>query len=160
PLSVERGIKPGQSAVTVFAGFGLQGIVDQKSRDPESLSRSFAGSLKAIHNVKSAPSCDALLVVCPEHHRTFKNAGWSKSRLYEELYRLCEIPGDELVTGAKGIAEGGPPSLAGKMVNKFRPGGIMIVRAGGDAGMFSGIIGGWSAGGPRSSLPVTKELRN
>ena len=159
PLAVERGVQPGRSAVTVFAGFGLQGIVDQKSRDPESLSRSFAGSLKAIHNVKSAPSCDALLVVCPEHHRTFKDAGWTKARLYEELYRLCEIPGDELVVGAKGIAEGGPPSLAGKTVNKFRPGGLMIVRAGGDAGMFSGIIGGWSAGGPRGSLPVTKEVR-
>ena len=160
PLSVERGVQPGRSAVTVFAGFGLQGVVDQKSRDPESLSRSFAGSLKAIHNIKAAPSCDALLVVCPEHHRTFKNAGWTKARLYEELYRLCEIRGDELVAGAKGIAEGGPPSLAGKSVNKFRPGGLMIVRAGGDAGMFSGIIGGWSAGGPRGSLPVTKEVRN
>jgi hypothetical protein len=159
PLSVERGVQPGRSAVTVFAGFGLQGIVDQKSRDPESLSRSFAESLKAIHNVKSAPSCDAMLVVCPEHHRTFKNAGWTKARLYEELYRLCEIPGDEVVAGAKGIAEGGPPSLAGKIVNKFRPGGLMIVRAGGDAGMFSGIIGGWSAGGPRGSLPVTKEVK-
>jgi len=159
PLAVERGLQPGRSAVTVFAGFGLQGVVDQKSRDPESLSRSFAESLKAIHNVKSAPSCDALLVVCPEHHRTFKDAGWTKARLYEELYRLCEIPGDELVAGAKGIAEGGPPSLAGKTVNKFRPGGLMIVRAGGDAGMFSGIIGGWSAGGPRGSLPVTREVR-
>ncbi|TMJ60407.1 MAG: thioredoxin family protein [Alphaproteobacteria bacterium] len=159
PLSVERGLKPGQSAVTVFAGYGLQGIVDQKSRDPESLAKSFAGSLKALSNVKHAPSCDALLVVCPEHHRTFKNAGWSKARLYEELYRLCEIPGDDLVAGARGVAEGGPPSLAGKSVNKFRPGGLMIVRAGGDAGMFSGIIGGWSAGGPRGSLPVTKEVK-
>jgi hypothetical protein len=159
PLSVERGLKPGQSAVTVFAGFGLQGVVDQKSRDPESLSRSFAESLKVIHNVKSAPSCDALLVVCPEHHRTFRNAGWSKARFYEELYRLCAIPGDDLVAGAKGISEGGPQSLAGKTVNKFRPGGLMIVRAGGDAGMFSGIIGGWSAGGPRGSLPITKEVK-
>jgi hypothetical protein len=60
----------------------------------------------------------------------------------------------------KGIAEGGPATLAGRTVNKFRPGGIMIVRAGGDAGMFSGIIAGWSAGGSRSSLPVTKEVRN
>ena len=159
PLSVERGIKPGVSAVTVFAGFGLQGVVDQKSRTPESLARSMAASLKAIHSVKLAPACDALLVVCPEHERTFREAGWSKARLYEELYKLCEIPGEELVAGAKGIAEGGPPSLAGKTVNKFRPGGLMIVRAGGNAGMFSGIIGGWSAGGPRGSIPVTKEVR-
>jgi hypothetical protein len=160
PLSVERGMKPGQSALTVFAGFGLQGMVDQKSREPESLARSFAESLKAIHNVKLAPSCDALLVICPEHERTFRNAGWTKARLYEELYKLCEIPGEDLVAGAKGIAEGGPASLAGKTVNKFRPGGLMIVRAGGGAGMFSGIIGGWSQGGPRGSIPITKEVRN
>ena len=160
PLSVERGLKPVASAVTVFAGFGLQGVVDQKSREPESLARSMAESLKAIHSVKLAPSCDALLVICPEHHRTFRNAGWSKARLYEELYRLCEIPGDDLIAGAKGIAEGGPHSLAGKTVNKFRSGGLMIVRAGGEAGMFSGIIGGWSAGGPRGSVPVTREVKS
>lgn len=160
PLAVECGAAPGRSAVTVFAGFGLQGVVDQKSREPESLSRSFAESLKAIHNVKLAPACDALIVVCPEHHRTFRNAGWSKGRLLEELYKLCEIPGDDLVAGAKGIAEGGPPSLAGRSVNKFRPGGLLIVQAGGGAGMFSGIIGGWSAGGERGSLPVTREIRN
>src|SRR5438477_3067972 len=56
PLSVERGLKPCQSAVTVFAGYGLQGIVDQKSRAPESLAQSFAGSLKALSNLKHAPS--------------------------------------------------------------------------------------------------------
>src|SRR6266446_4391097 len=158
PLSVERGVKPGVSAVTVFAGFGLQGVVDQKSRTPESLSRSFAESLKAIQSVKLAPACDALLVICPEHERTFRDAGWSKARLYEELYRLCEIPGEDLVAGARGIEEGGPASLAGKTVNKFRPGGLLIVRAGGGAGMFSGIIGGWSSG-VRGSIPVTKEVR-
>src|SRR5205809_1521212 len=157
PLSVERGVAPGVSAVTVFAGFGLQGVIDQKSREPESLSRSMAESLKAIQNVKLAPACDALLVVCPEHERTFREAGWSKARLYEELYKLCEIPGEELIAGAKGIAEGGPASLAGKTVNKFRPGGLLIVRAGGGAGMFSGIIGGWSSG-PRGSIPVTREV--
>jgi hypothetical protein len=158
PLSVERGLAPGVSAVTVFAGFGLQGVIDQKSRDPESLSRSMAESLKAIQSVKIAPACDAILVVCPEHERTFREAGWSKARLYEELYRLCEIPGEELVAGARGIAEGGPASLAGKTVNKFRPGGLMIVRAGGGAGMFSGIIGGWSSGA-RGSIPVTREVK-
>src|SRR5690606_24806227 len=32
PLSVERGFAPGTSTVTLFAGEGVQGIVDQKSR--------------------------------------------------------------------------------------------------------------------------------
>ena len=159
PLSTDYGIARGVSAVTVFAGFGLQGVVDQKSRDPESLSRSIAESLKAIHNVKLAPACDAMLVVCPEHERTFRNAGWSKARLHQELHALCEIPGDQLVAGAKGIAEGYGDWVVEKTRNKFRPGGLLIVRAGGGAGMFSGIIGGWSAGGAAGSLPVTKEVK-
>lgn len=159
PLSVERGIAPGRSAVTAFAGFGLQGVVDQKSRDPESLSRSFAGCLKAIYNIKLAPACDAMVVISPEHERTWRDAGWSKRQVYDALYRLTEMDGDDLVAGAQGIAEGGPPAYAGRRVGKFRRGGLMIVRAGGGAGMFSGIIGGWSASGERGSAPVTKEVR-
>lgn len=159
PLSVERGIAPGRSAVTAFAGYGLQGVVDQKSRTPESLSRSFAECMKAIYNTKLAPACDAILVMCPEHERTYREAGWSKQRVYEELYRLTEMNGDDILAGAHGIAEGGPPSYAGRRIGKFRKGGLMIVRAGGGAGMFSGIIGGWSASGERGSAPVTKEIR-
>jgi len=159
PLSVEKGVAPGKSAVTVFAGFGLQGVVDQKSRTPESLARSFAESLKVLFNVKSAPSADALIVISPEHHRTFRDAGWTKARVYEELYKLTQIPGEDLARGAKGIDEGGSPDRAGTMVSKFRPGGLMLVRAGGEAGMFSGIIGGWSSSGPRGSTPVTREVK-
>ena len=160
PLSTDFGVPRGVSAVTVFAGFGLQGIVDQKSRTPESLARSMAESLKAIHNVKLAPACDALMVVCPEHERTFRQAGWSKARLLEELYRLCEIPAEALVRGALGIDEGYGPSTTVTTRNKFRPGGLLIARAGGSAGMFSGIIGGWSGGGFAGSLPVTKEVKS
>ena len=159
PLSVERGIARGKSAVTVFAGYGLQGIVDQKSRDPESLARSFAESLKVLQNVKLAPGCDAMIVVCPEHERTFRAAGWSKQRVYEELHRLTQIPGEDVAPGAKGIAEGNAAAKPGTMVNKFRPGGLMLVRAGGSAGMFSGILGGWASSGPRGSSPVTKEVK-
>jgi hypothetical protein len=159
PLATDFGVARGVSAVTVFAGYGLQGVVDQKSRDPESLARSMAESLKVLHNVKLAPACDAMLVVCPEHERTFRQAGWSKARLLEELHRLCEIPGEQLVRGARGIAEGLPESVLGSTRNKFRPGGLLIVRAGGGAGMFSGIIGGWTSGGFAGSIPVTKEVK-
>jgi hypothetical protein len=158
PLAVERGIAAGKSAVTVFAGYGLQGVVDQKSRDPESLARSFAESLKALQNVKIAPGCDAMIVVCPEHERTFREAGWAKQQVYDALYRLTQIPGEDVMPGAKGIAEGNGTAKPGTPVNKFRPGGLMLVRAGGSAGMFSGILGGWASSGPRGSSPVTKEV--
>ncbi len=40
---------------------------------------------------------------------------------------------------------------------KFRPDGLLIVHAGGGAGLFSTIIGGW-VNGETGSQPVTKEI--
>jgi hypothetical protein len=159
PLSVERGFARGASTVTLFAGEGVQGIVDQKSRTPESLARSFAMCLRAVDHPKLAMAGDALLVVSPEHSRVFIEGGWSKARLREELERLLLSAADDMLAGAGGIAEGLPATLAGTMVPKFRPGGLLIVRAGGTAGLFSAVIAGWAASGPTGSTPVTKEIR-
>jgi hypothetical protein len=158
PLHVQRGFAREDSVVTLFAAEGVQGIVDQKSRTPESLARSFAASLRAVDHVKLAMAGDAVLVVSPDHCRVFLEAGWSKARLLDELTRLLTVPGDALVAGADGIAEGIPAALAGKPVPKFRPGGLLIVRAGGDAGLFSAVIAGWAASGPTGSVPVSKEI--
>ena len=56
-----------------------------------------------------------------------------------------------------GIAEGLPAEAAGQQVPKFRPGGLLVVHAGGPAGLFSAIIGGW-ANGSSSSEAVTREI--
>ncbi|WP_339805898.1 thioredoxin family protein [uncultured Marinobacter sp.] len=159
PLAQERGIAEGKSAVTLFAGEGVQGIVDQKSRHPESLALSFAHALRAVDHHKMAMAGDAVLVVSPEHSRVFIEAGWSKARLLEELEKLLQFPGEEMVAGAGGIAEGVPESFRDKTVRKFRPGGLLIVRAGGTAGLFSAVIAGWAASGPVGSIPVTREVK-
>ncbi len=158
-LAAERGIAEGKSAVTVFAGYGLQGIVDQKSRTAQSLAQTFAECLKANSHPKLYPGGDALVVVSPEHERTFREAGWSKARLYQELYARTQRLADDVLPGVGGIAEGTAGLPTGGMANKFRDGGLMIVRAGGGAGMFSGIIGGWIASGEKGSAPVTKEIK-
>lgn len=159
PLSTDFGFKEGDNAVTVFAGYGLQGVVDQKSREPESLARTMAECLKGMGHPKAWPAADAILVVCPEHERTFKAAGWTKADLLKRLMELTTGPADPLIVGEGGIAEGLPESRRGTIANKFREGGLMIVRAGGGAGMFSGIITGWSASGERGSMPVTKPIQ-
>jgi len=158
PLSVERGFERQASTVTLFAGEGVQGIVDQKSRTPESLAKSFALCLRAVDHPKLAMAGDALLVVSPEHSRVFIEAGWPKARLRDELDALLQSPADDMLAGAGGIAEGLPAALAGKTVPKFRPGGLIIVRAGGSAGLFSAVIAGWAASGPTGSTPVTREI--
>ena len=159
PLAEERGVPSGNSAVTLFAGEGVQGIVDQKSRDPESLARSFALALRSVDHPKMAMAGDAVLVVSPEHSRVFIEAGWTKARLLKELELLLQFPGEEMVAGAGGIAEGIPEPFRDKTVPKFRPGGLLIVRAGGTAGLFSAVIAGWAASGPVGSSPVTREVK-
>jgi hypothetical protein len=157
PLSVERGIRAGASAVTLFAGEGPRGVVDQASRTPESLARSFAGALRTVAHPKLPMAFDAFVVVSPEHARVFRERGWSKTRLREELLALLTVPGSALVRGAGGCDEGIPEALGEAVWPKFRPDGLWFVHAGGTAGMFSAIIGGW-INGETGSQPVTREV--
>jgi hypothetical protein len=158
--AVERGIAKGKSAVTVFAGDGIQGIADQLSREPDSLARTFAASLRQVQHPKAMRGADAILVVSPEHERVFRLAGWSKARLKQELDALLTFPTEEVVRGADGIAAGIKPPDKPTTHKKFRDGGLHIVRAGGKAGLFSAIISGWAASGGTGSSPVTKEVRS
>jgi len=157
PLHVSRGAAPGSSAVTLFAGAGVTPVVDQLSRTPESLARTFALALRAVAHPKLAYAFDAMLVLCPEHGRVFADAGWDRARLLAELDALLVLAPDDLRRGSGGIDEGMPPGLDLAPLPKFRPGGLLLVHAGGTAGMFSAVIGGWVSGDTGSS-PVTKEI--
>ena len=157
PLSAWRGVPAGTDAVTLFPGEGPRGLIDQLSRDPESLCRTYAECLRTVQHPKLAMIFDAVLVLGPEHGRVFREAGWDRARVLACLAELLSIPGSELVRGAGGIAEGLPEGFAGSTIPKFRDGGLLLVHAGGGAGLFSSIIGGW-ANGATGSQPVTVEV--
>jgi len=161
PLSVARGLARGASAVTLFQGHGPEAFVDQKSRTPEALTRSFASSLVKIGHPKLVQSARAILVLSPEHYAIYREAGWDRKRIERALYEATIRPGAELVAGTDGVGEGIPASRANEQVPKFHEDGLMVVRAGGKAGLFSAILPGWLAGRNRLELqPVTKEVRN
>lgn len=159
-LSEDRGFRRDQTTVTLFAADGLQGIVDQKAREPEPLCRTLAAGLRVVGHPKMVQAADAFLVVSPEHARVFHDAGWSKQQVTDRLNELLTLDGAELVQGAGGILEGLPEHLGDRKIPKFRPGGLTLVRAGGSAGMFSAIIGGWGASGRVGSSPVTREVKS
>jgi len=157
PLHVTRGLAPGTSAVTLFAGEAPRGVVDQLSRSADSLANSFAACLRTTAHPKSVIAWDAILVVSPEHARVFREDGWTKQRVIDELTARLQIPGRELIREAGGIAEGMPEAFADTTLPKFRDGGLQVVHAGGGAGLFSAIIGGWASGAIGSEC-VTKEV--
>ncbi len=156
-LAVSRGLAADVDAVTVFAGEGPRCVVDQLARDPEQLANTFAACLRTLHHPKLVIGFDCMLVVGPEHARVFADAGWDRDRLLGALHERLQIPGSELVRGANDMAEGVPDWLADSTLGKFRPDGLLLAHAGGGAGLFSAIIGGW-ANGDIGSQPVTKEV--
>ena len=160
PLSVARGVPPRRSAVTVFAGDGIQGVTEQKARSPEELTRSLAMALAAVGHPKLCEWAPALLVLSPEHYAIYREAGWGRERITGALHDALLRPADEVAAGAGGVAEGMPPSRRGPLIPKFHPGALLLVRAGGPAGLFSAIVSGWPGG--RSfdeSHPITREIR-
>jgi hypothetical protein len=159
PLSVARGIEPGRNAVTLFQGDGIQGFIDQRSRTPEELTKSLAMSLLAVGNWKLCEFTNAMLVLVPEHYAIFRNAGWDRDRITRELHAAMVRPRADVIQGAHGIGEGVVATRMDEMINKFWPEGLLIVHAGGQAGLFSAICAGWTGGRFRyESVPVTREI--
>jgi len=159
PLSTDFGFEAGSDTITLFPGEGPRTIVDQISREPESLARSFAETLRTMYSPKLVMAFDVVLIVSPEHARIFREAGWSKEDLRTKLYELTTMDGDDLVRGALGIEEGLPESVRGGRIPKFRPGSLHIVYAGGGAGLFSAIIAGW-VNGEMGSQTVSREIKS
>jgi hypothetical protein len=157
-LAMDRGYDRDESVVSLFAGSGVQPVMDQQSRTPESLARSLAASLRTVSHAKVFMQTDALLVLSPEHRRVFREGGWTKSQVKEAIYEALLTPGADIVRGAHGIAEGIPAQFRDKPVAKFREDGLHILTAGGTAGFFSAIIAGWVASGERGSQLVSQPL--
>jgi len=160
PLSVARGFPRGASTVTLFQGHGVEAFVDQKSRTPEGLSRSIGMSLVKIGHPRLTQSARAVFVLSPEHYAIYREAGWDRRRIERAIFEATIRPGREILAGLDGVGEGVPPTRAEERVPKFHEDGLMVVRAGGKAGLFSAILPGWLAGRNRLELqPVTKEVR-
>ena len=159
PLSVARGIAPGKNAITLFQGDGIQGFIDQRSRTPEELTKSLAMSLLAVGHPKLCEFTNAMLVLVPEHYGIYRDAGWDRARITSELHAAMMRPGADVIQGAHGVGEGIDPKRRDETVNKFWPEGLLIVHAGGQAGLFSAICAGWTGGRFRhESKPVTREI--
>ncbi len=159
-LAEDRGFARSQSTVTLFSADGPIGCADQKSRAPEGLVYSLAGTMRAVGHIDLAKGSDVVVVISPEHGRVFDDAGWSKARTVAALHEATRIQGQDLGMNSNEAGKGSN-APASSTLPKFRPdGGITLVRAGGAAGMSSVIIPGWLMTGAAGTDPVTKEIKS
>jgi hypothetical protein len=160
PLHVELGFRPGQSTVTLFAGEAPHGVSEHNARTARGVLKTISYSLATVWTYRLCVMPEAFVVLSPEHVRTIHRDGWSKSDVRQFLFENTAVPvrcfdaaegdGVQLQSSYRRITVDGEPGY-----QKFRtPEQIKIVVAGGRAGKFSAIIGGWQSG-PRGSQMVT-----
>jgi len=153
PLSIERGIPPGFSAVTVFAGEAPHFVNSQAGGTGNRLVLSIVNTMMGTVYMGGK----YVLVLCPEHVTIFKKEGWTKAQIREAVYEQAARP----LAQFKRIA-GLPDSRISDedessiYHNMQSPGNLLIVTAGGGAGGFSALIPPWAAGA--DSLPVTRAI--
>ncbi len=166
PLHVERGLQREDSAVTLFAAEAPHGISDHASRTAKSLAGSLGWSMACLWNAKHFPLySQTMLVVGPEHARTFKDDGWSKADLKRFLVETIRRPYGELLPD-EGNGEGttlrfaAEPPAPHALIPKFASvEDLHVVVAGGTAGRFSVAIPGW-LGTKHGSRAVTKRIQD
>jgi hypothetical protein len=166
PYHVSRGLPAGSSAVTLFAGDAPHGISDHASRTATALAGSLGWSMAGLWNSKTFPLYShTMLVIGPEHARTFGEAGWSREDLARDLHARIRVPYRALLPDAEhgegtNLRFARTPPAPDTLVPKFpSPEAIHIVVAGGTAGRFSVAVPGW-LGTRHGSRPVTRAVEN
>jgi peroxiredoxin len=175
PLQIERGFSSETSTVTLFAGEAPRAIRDQLSRSARSLGATMGMCLETMAHPKLHRMGEVLLVVSPEHARTFGRDGYTKADLRARIQEVTAKPLGTLLPNDdchKGMALSAiPPELLGAdgqptarglatPIPKFKQdANILIVVGGGSAGKFSAVLGGW-ASGTTGSTAVTRKIHD
>jgi len=118
PMSVERGIPAGTSAVTVASVMTMASAFDLASRTPEGILDTVARTIRqrgVATDVWLGEDTNVVVVMGPEHRRFLVDAGWSKADARSYLW-------------PKLTAERGPGDAR---VGLGKPEGILLVAAGG-----------------------------
>jgi hypothetical protein len=152
---VERGFRPEQSAVTIFAALAPHQFANQLSSTPEGVLTTACAHMRISAGIRGQPQY--ALVFAGEHMVVMAQAGWSKDDVRQFCFEHTKTSRAELkrINVMPGAVQPGDESTMLPLVET--PQDFLVVAAGGRAGVQSAYIPGW--GGKRSSQSVTKEIR-
>ena len=161
PFSVDRGLAPGTSAVTVFAAEPPRGVSEHNARNATQVLKAISYQLATSWTYRLCGMAEALVLLCPEHVKTIHRDGFSKQDARRFLFENTGVPlrayadaegseGTQFAASYRQIIVDGEACY-----QKFASmDSINIVVAGGTAGKFSAVISSWATG-QRGSQMVT-----
>jgi len=151
PLSAERGVPAGASAVTVMAVESPHQIMNEWTHDPKELLDTYVATIRSNMLTYSIWEGNYAIVIPKQHRQIFAAAGWSKQHIREYTFETAHV-------ARKEWRQVGKASVAGRkdedrIYRALRtPDDLLVVAAGGPAGGFGAIVPPWYG---KKSLAVT-----
>ena len=155
PLHVERGCRPGDSAVTVMAALAPHQFYNQLSSTAAGVLTTMCDAMKNPGMIGQPHYC---VVLAGEHMRTIGADGWSKSDIRKFVFENTQnsVAHFKRTGRIAGAIKPEDESTMRSLV--LTSDDLLVVAAGGRAGSFSCYIPGW--GSRTSSQAVTVTIKD
>jgi hypothetical protein len=154
PLSVERGIPAGRSAVTVMAVESPHQIMNEWTQDPREILDTYIAAIRANMLTYSIWEGNYAIVIPKQHRQIFAAAQWSKQSVRDYVFEKAHVQRRDWRSVGKAAVAGRKDEE--RIYRALRsPGDLLVIAAGGPAGGFGAIVPPWYG---KKSLAVTRAI--
>lgn len=158
PLHVERGLRPDESAVTVFAAEAVVQVYNQLSNTTEQLLLPFADAMCNLGSMNIGGQAQQIVIFGGEHCEVLRAGGWSKRRIKEYLYEHAVRSVADVKRAGRLPGPVTPADERAQRHSTKSPDDIVLVAAGGRAGAFSAVLMGWGSAAHTRSITTPVAL--
>jgi len=150
-----RGFKPEQNAVTIFAALGVHQYSNGLSATPDGVLTTACAQMRFSAGTNRQPQY--AMVFAGEHQEIMKKGGWSREDVQNYVFEHTKMAQAEM---QRANIRPGPITAETESTMQplvHTPQDLLVIAAGGKAGVQSCYIPGW--GGKNGSQSVTREFR-
>jgi len=155
PFHTTRGFRPEQNVVTVFAALAPHQYSNQLSATPEGILETACMQMRFSAGTARQPQY--AMVFAGEHSEIMKQAGWSREKVQNYVFENSKASLAELKHAHLKPGEIAPDDEHEMVPLVLEPSDLLVISAGGRAGVQSAYIPGW--GGKNGSQSVSREIR-
>src|SRR3954466_2415697 len=154
PLSVDRGIAAGTSAITVMAVESPHQVMNEWTHDPKEICDTYAAAIRSNMLTYSIWEGNYALVIAKQHRDIFAAANWTKAHIREYVYEVARVKRGEWRTVGKAAVAGHKNEDRASRALRT-PDALLVISGGGPAGGFAVIVPPWYG---KKSLAITQSI--